>query len=79
MNQWQRPALDGVVSYVIPGDRKTSARLPDTRHQVAVNKEHVVNVTDRKIRRLLAHGSEHTLPAGKPLTLLGSMRHPAHG
>lgn len=74
MNQWQRPALDDVVSYVIPGDRKTSARFPDARHQVAVNKEHVVNVTDRNVRRRLVHGYEHTLPAGKPLTLLGSTR-----
>lgn len=79
MNQWQRPTLDDVVSYVIPGDRMTSARFPDTRFQVPVNKEHVVNVTGRKVRRRLAHGSEHTLLAGIPLTLLGSMRHLAHG
>jgi hypothetical protein len=64
MSERQRPALDNVVSYVAPLKRQTSARYPELRDKAAVIKENVVNVAGVKSRCRLAHGFEHTLPAG---------------
>ena len=66
----QRPALDDVVSYrFLRCGGEAERSIARERVKAAVNQECVVVVSTAERR---VHGYEHTLSAGKPLTLLTS-------